>query len=509
LNLAANYVADVLHTLAVAAFETKITTTLSCAVSSTQLTIGDSITVSGSIAPAVSSVNITLTYTKPSSSTLNRTITSAANGSYSDCYVPDCVGSWNVKASWNGDDAHEGATSTSVYFNIIKISSNISCSVSPTSTTIGSNITVFGSITPTRLGVTAIISYRSNTSWNTLTTITSASDGSYSYSWKPTSAGVYLLKASWAGDSAYNEAISNVISVTVIKISTSISCSVSPFEVTVGSSITVSGSISPAISDDTVTLTYKKPDGSTFNRTVTISSDGNYSDICKLNETGSWSVTASWAGDSTYEGASSSSKSFTVKKKSACFIATATYGSELSPEVQFLREFRDQMVLPTFTGSQFMVVFNQFYYSFSPTVASILVGNSILRDVMKIILYPLIGILHSAYVIFSSFSFSPELAIVFSGLVASSLIGMVYLAPLLFILSRIKRIRDYGLKTMRILSIILASSLLLTLVAETISSSIIMMFASGMLVLTSLSLSALLTTSGITKLLKYKEKSEF
>ncbi|MCZ2845259.1 MAG: hypothetical protein O2U61_01975, partial [Candidatus Bathyarchaeota archaeon] len=37
-----------------------------------------------------------------------------------------------------------------------------------------------------------------------------------------------------------------------------------------------------------------------------------------------------------------------------CVIATATYGSELSPEVSFLRIFRDQTVMSTFAGKQFM-----------------------------------------------------------------------------------------------------------------------------------------------------------
>ncbi|MDC0193874.1 copper-binding protein, partial [Candidatus Nitrosopelagicus sp.] len=52
-----------------------------------------------------------------------------------------------------------------------------------------------------------------------------------------------------------------------------------------------------------------------------------------------------------------------------CLIATAAYGSEMAPQVQFLREIRDNTVLQTQSGTSFMTVFNQFYYSFSPTVA--------------------------------------------------------------------------------------------------------------------------------------------
>ena len=57
------------------------------------------------------------------------------------------------------------------------------------------------------------------------------------------------------------------------------------------------------------------------------------------------------------------------KKGGGCLIATAAFGSEMAPQVQFLREIRDNKVLQTESGSAFMTGFNQFYYSFSPAVA--------------------------------------------------------------------------------------------------------------------------------------------
>jgi len=45
----------------------------------------------------------------------------------------------------------------------------------------------------------------------------------------------------------------------------------------------------------------------------------------------------------------------------ACLIATATFGSELAPQVQQLRELRDNKLLQTNSGSAFMSGFNQFY----------------------------------------------------------------------------------------------------------------------------------------------------
>jgi hypothetical protein len=76
-----------------------------------------------------------------------------------------------------------------------------------------------------------------------------------------------------------------------------------------------------------------------------------------------------------------------------CLIATAAFGSELSPEVQFLRDFRDRHILSTVSGSSFMNVFNSWYYSFSPHVADYERNNTWFQKVVKTSIYPLLGIL--------------------------------------------------------------------------------------------------------------------
>ena len=73
-----------------------------------------------------------------------------------------------------------------------------------------------------------------------------------------------------------------------------------------------------------------------------------------------------------------------------CLIATATFGSEMAPQVQFLREIRDNTVLQTESGSAFMTGFNQFYYSFSPTIADYERENPIFKEAVKITLTPLL-----------------------------------------------------------------------------------------------------------------------
>lgn len=124
---------------------------------------------------------------------------------------------------------------------------------------------------------------------------------------------------------------------------------------------------------------------------------------------------------------------------SQCFIATATYGSEISPEVALLRYFRDAQVLRTSAGRSFMQAFNAFYYGFSPQVASFISANGIVRSSMKVILYPLIGILFFSSKIFQILSFNTELSITISGITAALGIGAVYIGPIAVLCSRLRK----------------------------------------------------------------------
>ncbi|MCW4021006.1 MAG: metallophosphoesterase, partial [Candidatus Bathyarchaeota archaeon] len=85
------------------------------------------------------------------------------------------------------------------------------------------------------------------------------------------------------------------------RVSKMISGPASGARISEGGSITVSGSISPALSDETVALTYTRPDDTTFVRTVTTGSNGLYSDSYQPDVTGSWEVTASWVVDGEHE----------------------------------------------------------------------------------------------------------------------------------------------------------------------------------------------------------------
>jgi hypothetical protein len=74
-----------------------------------------------------------------------------------------------------------------------------------------------------------------------------------------------------------------------------------------------------------------------------------------------------------------------------CLIATATYGSEMSSEVQQLRELRDNQLLNTESGSAFMGTFNDIYYSFSPIIADYERENPYFKEAVKLAITPMIS----------------------------------------------------------------------------------------------------------------------
>ena len=76
-----------------------------------------------------------------------------------------------------------------------------------------------------------------------------------------------------------------------------------------------------------------------------------------------------------------------------CLIATATYGSEMAPQVQLLREIRDNQLMNTDSGVSFMTGFNQLYYSFSPTIADLERENPAFQEAVRVFITPMISTL--------------------------------------------------------------------------------------------------------------------
>ena len=175
----------------------------------------------------------------------------------------------------------------------------------------------------------------------------------------------------------------------------------------------------------------------------------------------------------------------TQQPKNGCLIATAAFGSDLAPQVQFLREYRDNTIMATAAGSSFLNVFNTVYYSFSPTVAEIERNNPFLQESVKAGITPLLAILQVAKL--SSVG-DGELSILASGIVASSFIGAVYLWPLGLVT---KSIREGTKPKIKYVIVIISATLALTLASIAIGNVQFMMITTSMVVLSLVAIGAL------------------
>jgi hypothetical protein len=154
----------------------------------------------------------------------------------------------------------------------------------------------------------------------------------------------------------------------------------------------------------------------------------------------------------------------------------------------------------TKAGSSFMIAFNSLYYGFSPTVASYLQEHWVERTVMKAALYPLIEILWLTSATFNELGSYPEVAALTSGLLASSLIGAVYIGlPLALLEARIPRLinsRKQKIILLRLIMMLFAGLVALGL-GQLLVTVPLLILSTAMIVLCTMLLAALGTAEVI------------
>ncbi|MCH7758011.1 MAG: peptidylprolyl isomerase [Thaumarchaeota archaeon] len=125
-----------------------------------------------------------------------------------------------------------------------------------------------------------------------------------------------------------------------------------------------------------------------------------------------------------------------------CLIATAAFDSELAPQVQHLRELRDSKLLQTKSGSNFMITFNNFYYSFSPQIANLEREYPLFKETVKIVITPLL----LSISLLNGVEMDSEIEVIGYGTSIILLnLGMYFAAPTLMVVRLSKRRKNQRL----------------------------------------------------------------
>lgn len=301
----------------------KIDSTISCFVDPSVINLGESTEIDGYLHPAVANAKITISY-RPIQGNWSEilTVSTSIYGHYSYYWTPTATGTYEVKASWSGDENHhetENSNTVTVNEPTSVESSSISCLATPSSILIGSSTTISGYLSPSIADAEVTISYRtSGEDWNTIQIVSTTSSGYYSFDWTPANVGTYEVKVSWSGDETY-QGSENSVTITVANES-QIVCKISSTEIVEGEAIGVTGSLIPSFSEVPITLTFTKPDGSKLTRHLMTDIDGKFNATYTVDEIGNWAVSASWIGNEEYEEINSSPVSFNVKKGQSSLI---------------------------------------------------------------------------------------------------------------------------------------------------------------------------------------------
>ena len=82
-----------------------------------------------------------------------------------------------------------------------------------------------------------------------------------------------------------------------------------------------------------------------------------------------------------------------------CFIATAAYGTDTAGQLDILREFRDEVLLPNSLGAKFVSL----YYGTSPPIANFISQHEVLRTVVRLgLVDPIVKILTWSHALWSA-----------------------------------------------------------------------------------------------------------
>jgi hypothetical protein len=95
-------------------------TELTCSLTPKSVMVGESVTISGTLKPALAGKKVILTIIEPNGEISQQFISTGSNGKYSINITPSKSGTWKVSSTWREDDKRIGSSSTEVTLNVEK-----------------------------------------------------------------------------------------------------------------------------------------------------------------------------------------------------------------------------------------------------------------------------------------------------------------------------------------------------------------------------------------------------
>ncbi len=230
------------------------------------------------------------------------------------------AGSHTLTVTYEDADLFVG-TSPPVTFNAVPAPPPVSVHTAltlacPTAVQVGQSAGIVGTITPA--GPTGSVAVTVTAPDGTVVTDNASLSpgGSYSLSSQFGQTGTWTIAAHFPGDTNYGPSDATPCNVQVTSTppatTVSLTCPTTPQFAT--QPFTCSGAVSPVVAGEVIRISYTAPDGTTTAHDVALQSGGTFSDQITptADQTGTWTVQVSYAGDPTHGSATSAVAHVTV-----------------------------------------------------------------------------------------------------------------------------------------------------------------------------------------------------
>jgi hypothetical protein len=200
----------------VLAFGTLQNAVLSIQYSAPSVTVGNSLTVSGSLAPTSTGTATIWESINGSAFTMLNEAT-LTNGGYSYAFNPSAVGSYQFYASWPGNFPYNPANSSTITVSVTAVpltTPTLTLQTSASSITPGQSVTLSGSLSPSASGTVALSESVNGSAFQQIAAAVTLTNGAYSYPFVISGAGTYKFEVSFPGNSQLNPAQSSTVTVT-------------------------------------------------------------------------------------------------------------------------------------------------------------------------------------------------------------------------------------------------------------------------------------------------------
>jgi hypothetical protein len=212
------------------------------------------------------------------------------------------VGSYTITASYAGDTNFIGSTSSALTQVVNQAATTTSLTSSPNPSLVGESVTFTATVAPEFAAPTPPTGNVTFLDGATpLGTVAIDVDGVATFTTSTLGAGSYTLRATYAGDTNFGGSDSNELSQIVGQVATTTSLTSNPNPSTYGESVTFTATVAPefaAPTPPTGNVTFL--DGATPLGTVAIDAAGVATFTTDLLDVGSYTITASYAGDTSY-----------------------------------------------------------------------------------------------------------------------------------------------------------------------------------------------------------------